>query len=133
MNRIYTQFRYSLEKRVIELFGKVTIGAAGAPTLDAAASKGIASIVRNSVGNYTITLSDPYVKLLGFNSQVLLAAGSPGAAYGPVIRSEDVDGAKTIVVQYLGATSAADTTAAATELASGSVVYFSAVLSGTSV
>lgn len=61
-NRLYRQFRYSLEPMVVELYAKVSIGAAGAPTIVSA--KGIASVVRNSAGDYTINLQDTYQKLL---------------------------------------------------------------------
>lgn len=55
-NRYFTQFRYSLEKAVVDLFGKVTFGAAGAPTLSAVNSKGIKSITRTGAGAYDVVL-----------------------------------------------------------------------------
>src|SRR5437868_4896546 len=61
-NRLFNQFGATLEKATVTLMGHVTIGAAGAPTLDAPNSKGIKSIVRNSAGDYTVTLQDQYVK-----------------------------------------------------------------------
>lgn len=64
-NRLFNQFRLSLEKQVVDLFATVTFGASGAPTLVTARSKGIASIVKEGpAGLYTITLSDRYVDLL---------------------------------------------------------------------
>lgn len=66
-NRYFSQFQYALEKGLVTLFGRFTVGATGAPTLDVSHSKGIKSIVRNGVGNYTITLQDSYQFLLGFN------------------------------------------------------------------
>lgn len=56
--------RQSLEKEVKDVYAKVTIGAAGAPTLTS--SIGIDSIVRNSAGDYTITLQDSYMSLKFF-------------------------------------------------------------------
>jgi hypothetical protein len=63
-NQRYTQFRYSKEKKVVDLFAKVTFGSSGAPTLVVAQSKGVKSIARNSAGDYTITLGDKYPTLL---------------------------------------------------------------------
>lgn len=77
-NRLFNQFGATLEKGVVTLFGDVTIGATGAPTLVAANSKGIKSIVRNSAGDYTITLQDTYNKFLslwvGFQKATAAAA-----------------------------------------------------------
>ena len=42
-----------------EIHLKVSIGATGAPTLDSF-SAGYASIVRNSAGDYTVTMSEGY-------------------------------------------------------------------------
>ena len=49
------------------LYCKVAIGASGAPTINTAASKGIASIVRDDTGDFTITLSEKYNSLLFAN------------------------------------------------------------------
>lgn len=63
-NRLFNQFSFGLEKMRVSLFMRMTIGAAGAPTLVADESKGIESVARIGVGLYRITLQDPYVKLL---------------------------------------------------------------------
>lgn len=47
-----------LEIGVVTLFAKVTVGAAGAPTLTS--GKGITSVTRNSAGKYTFLLDDSY-------------------------------------------------------------------------
>lgn len=71
MNRYLTQFPLTFEKKVVNVFAKVTFGASGAPTLDKANSKGIVSVTRNSAGDYTFVFGtqagmlDTYVKLLG--------------------------------------------------------------------
>lgn len=81
-NRQFQQFQYSLEKYVVNLFAKVAIGATGAPTLSATNSKGIKSIVRNSAGDYTITLQDSYYKLLGVD---VVVQNATGIAVSPVM------------------------------------------------
>ena len=63
----------SKEANVTELFLRADIGATGAPTLDTAASKGIASIARDDTGDYTITLSEAYNSLLMVDVMVLEA------------------------------------------------------------
>lgn len=63
-NRWLNSFNYTFEKGTVTVFGDVTIGATGAPTLVTAKSKGIKSIVRNSAGDYTVTFQDQYNRLL---------------------------------------------------------------------
>lgn len=59
-NRTFNR-KQALEKQVCEIYAKVSIGSSGAPTL--VDRTGIASIVRNSAGTYTLTLQDRYVSL----------------------------------------------------------------------
>lgn len=94
----------------------MAIGASGAPTLSAAKSLGVASIARNSAGNYTITLSDKYMDLLHAEISRQLASGAPAAVGGFVVRSQDVAAAKTIVVQFVDASGAAVDPASGTTL-----------------
>jgi hypothetical protein len=55
MNRLYNQFFLSLERGKAVLFGKVAIGATGAPTINAVKSKGIASVSRTSINTLICT------------------------------------------------------------------------------
>jgi hypothetical protein len=77
-NRMFSEFQYSLEKAVVHLYGDVTFAAAGAPTLVTGKNKGIKTIVRNSAGDYTITLQDPYQRLLNMDL-VFIKATAPSA------------------------------------------------------
>lgn len=97
MNRLFNQFFNSLERGKVVLFGNIAIGSTGAPTINALKSKGIASIVRNSTGNYTVTLSDKYVDLLNFSINFINSAGAGVAYY--YTESQSVGSAKTIVFQ----------------------------------
>lgn len=126
-NRYFDQFALSLEKQKVLLFSKATIGAAGAPTLDAANSKGIASMVRNSAGNYTITLQDTYNRLLGAHIVLIVGSGTPAAPLSFIV-SEAVATTKAIVVQF----TAVDGTTA-TDPASGEQVRISLQLKNSSV
>lgn len=72
-----SQFRYGYAVPV-DLRMSVSIGASGAPTIDSGTGMGIASIVHNSTGDYSITLSDAYSALLGLRVNFL--SGNAAAA-----------------------------------------------------
>jgi hypothetical protein len=97
MNRLFNQFFNSLERGKVVLFAKVAIGAVGAPTVNAVKSKGVASVAKNSAGNYTITLNDIYVDLYSCDVK-FLGATDPGVAYVYTV-SQAVNSTKAIVVQ----------------------------------
>lgn len=78
-NRNFNQFSLALEKLQVNLFASATIGSTGACTLVTANSKGIASITRNSAGNYTIVLQDKYYKFLDFSVTTKNASGVSAA------------------------------------------------------
>lgn len=103
-NRFFNQFAYSLEKAKCFLFLKAAIGATGAVTIDAANSKGITSITRNSAGRYTVVLQDTYVSLLGFKATIIESAATPTVA-GVAVVSETVATAatKNVVFQCIAA------------------------------
>lgn len=107
------QFRYSKERDVVELFLKMSIGASGAPTI--VNGKGIASVVRNSAGNYSVTLQDTYNLLLGADPVILSGASAP-AAPDMNIQSETVASTKIVRVQFR------DIAGAAADPASGEVI-----------
>lgn len=71
-NRIFDQFRLSIEKKVVDLFVSVAFGAAGAPTL--LNGKGIESVTQVATGEYDIVLDDFYYDLLQFEGSLLAAA-----------------------------------------------------------
>lgn len=83
-NRQFYQFRYSLVPMVTDIYASISFGAAGAPTLDTANSKGVVSVTRNSAGLYTFVFGtssgrlDPYTKLLHAR-QVFQNATAPAA------------------------------------------------------
>lgn len=99
MNRYLQQFRLSFERQVVEYFIKVSIGAAGAPTIVEA--KGVKSIVRNSAGNYTILLSDPSNQLKDVFSQSISGSSAQAAPLMTIV-SEAVAtaAAPTVILQY---------------------------------
>lgn len=121
-NRSFNQFAYSLEKAKVFLYMQVAIGATGAPTLNAANSKGIASIARNSAGRYTIVLQDTYIRLM-MAKHVFLNATAP-AAPGMFIVSSGVATLNNpnLVVQF-------NATGTATDPGNGEVMYMEIELS----
>lgn len=109
-HRPYTQFRYSLERKVVDIFGEYTLSS-GTPTAVSGRTKGIASLARNSTGNYTLTLSDPYHHLLDFNVALVTASTGISAALVAGIVTKDVTSAsKTVnfVLTTAGGGSATD-------------------------
>ena len=116
------QFRYSYERDVCEIMAKITIGASGAPTLTQA--KGIVSMVRNSAGNYTLTLKDNYYLFLSAEANFISGSSAPAAPFLNVV-SEQVSNATSpqVVLQFRNLAAAA-----ATDPASGEVVLLRLVL-----
>jgi hypothetical protein len=114
--------RGTLEQGIVELYSQVAIGAAGAPTINVSRSKGIASITRNSAGNYTIALNDLYQYLMFLDYMIVLGAGDPSAGtnLNCVVRADNskVSGAPSIQVEFLNAA------ATAVDLASGCTILF---------
>lgn len=110
----------TLENRVVHLYAKVTVGATGAPTLTS--GNGIASIARNSAGNYTITFDDTYNEFLFAHFLVENAADQAPDTVGfvPKLDSHDVDasGGGTVTFAWQAADDGADV-----ELANGTVFY----------
>lgn len=85
MNRRLNQFRHSLEHKLVDVFANVTVGAAGAVTLDTENSKGVLSITNDATGKYTFVFGskqgtanvlDTYVKLLAVSATFVGASGA---------------------------------------------------------
>jgi len=68
-NRDYKTVQSNL-REVKDVYLEVSIGATGAPTMETF-SGGYASIARNSAGDYTLTMSDGYEALVGFEVTLL--------------------------------------------------------------
>lgn len=100
-NRRFFQFRMSAQRDVVDLSAKVAIGATGAPTLSLTDAKGIASVTRNSAGNYTVKLQDNYAALMSASVTMLNATVS--AAPASQLISEQVASATLpqLVIQCL--------------------------------
>jgi hypothetical protein len=87
-NRYYRNQAFTLDPAIVKLFARVTFGAAGAPTLVAAQSKGVVSVTRNSQGVFTFVFGtqagmlDVYNQLKSVN--VLFdTIGAPGVPAAP--------------------------------------------------
>lgn len=164
-NRQYVQYRWGFLRNVVELFPVVSVGAAGAVTLktrslsamgsgSAAPSFSLASsptsgtpyafgnqdgvrkVVRNSAGNWTFTLTDSYLYLIGISVlHVQNATGiitSPLAPIGVISGSTNVQTNTALgdggTIRILLPDSAGST---GTDPADGDTLYFH-ILLGTS-
>ena len=129
-NRYFkNQYIQSMEKDVKQVFGHVTFGAAGAPTLDIKNSKGLASISRVSAGLFNIVFGtaastqaatvDKYFKLL-MPDYAFANSTSPAAPIMYVV-SNNVATTGSIQVQFnVGGVS--------TDPASGEQLYLQFIL-----
>lgn len=128
-NTTFFQNRYSKIKGLVDLYPVVAVGAAGAVTLkkrqyssvgttttptyslgNAATSgvgyavgdtQGVRSVVRNSAGNYTFTLSDSYAYLVGV--EVALISNTSGTVTSPLCPiAIDSDGTNVATNTALG-------------------------------
>jgi len=67
----WTQFRYSFEKQVVDLYGRITFAGSGAPTLVSGYNKGFDSVAKVGTGIYRLHLNPLngfYQRLLSFDS-----------------------------------------------------------------
>ena len=131
-NRIFNQFQLSLVRNRVSLFAAIPIGATGAvQPLVQVQNLGIASVVRNSVGNYTITfgsfnaasgqlLVDAYGRLL-YAGATLLVSGVPAESVSMSVVS-DLTPQGQIIVQFSAPTSSSVTTPVATDPPSGATI-----------
>lgn len=117
----------TLEKGPVCLFGRFTVGATGAPTLNAAQSKGILSIARTGVGAYTINLGGPagvdtYQRLMSMDYVSVFATPASINAY--IVQDNSATSASpNIKIQFV---SAAGT---AVELANGEDIRLELIFS----
>jgi hypothetical protein len=114
-NRWLNQFRYSFEKRLVNPILRAAIGASGAPTLDAANSKGIYSITRDvaTAGKYTVQfgsaqnavfVKDVYVKFMGLTFTSVFTSISTVGSVSVLADTTATDGKLVIqCVDYAGA------------------------------
>lgn len=102
-NRRMFQFRYSVQRDIVDLTLKASIAAAGVPTLSTTDAKGIASITRLSAGQYRISLQDNYQALMA--AQIVVLNATASAAPLSQLISEQVISvtAPQVVIQLLDA------------------------------
>lgn len=113
--------KQALEKEIKEIYAQISIGAAGAPTLQN--QYGVASVSRTGAGDYRITLQDKYMSLKMVEG---VFKSSSAQDIRVQVKAEDVDGAKTVDIYTL-------TGATPTDPASGQVLLLKFDLKNTSV
>ena len=139
--RYFQQFEKFLMKGLCTVYGNVSIGASGAPTLNNSSSPsvsnkslGIASVVRNSTGNYTFSFGDPnntsvldnYQYLVDFDFTLIQSSVTAGVYNIQVWQDNASSG--TVVIQVYGPTSSGNTTPAVQDIDNGAVLLVKFVL-----
>lgn len=117
---------------------KVSVGAAGAVTLDGPKSKGVASVTRNSAGNWTIQFgfsangtlfADNYNRLVAvdafYDTTGVGVNAKKTAGYGADIVGNTIASNGQLVLQHTGPTNSSTTTPIAVDPAPNEVVYLS--------
>lgn len=74
-----SQFAYSYSAKAVKLRAKISIAAAGAPTIVSGTGMAITSIVRNGAGDYSIRLSQSYAALLDVQAVFESGTSAPAA------------------------------------------------------
>ena len=129
-NRLLNQFQYTYEKDTVTIYGSVSVGASGA--VSAIQGGGIAAAAKESTaGQYTITMSDKFSRLLDFSAQIVDDANSAVAhiqlKQAPETLQADVKGDKQILIQCL------DYAGSAANPADGSAIFLKIVMRNSSV
>jgi hypothetical protein len=113
-DRMFLPSGGTLDVDVKTLYCQITVGATGAVTSFTGKGRGIKTVVRNSAGNYTLTLEDQYQNLKWGDVQLVDATSSDPtsvACVGRVASAAPKAATPTVVIQgYLAGTpgSAAD-------------------------
>jgi hypothetical protein len=125
VNQVLRRDRGALEVGIVDIFARVTFGAAGAPTLDTTQSKGVTSITKNATGDYTVKLADGYQKLLAVKHtfDTSGAAGAAPAAPSMWVKAQTLNASGGSTVQVV-----LNAAGVATSPASGEAVMFHIVL-----
>jgi hypothetical protein len=122
-----SQFHSSYAGQMVSLLAKISIGASGAPTLIPNTGMGIASIVRNSAGNYTINLSNTFYSLMGVRVTNVSGASAPAAPLVNVaVDAVKVAAAPLVTIQTRNVSNAA------TDPASGEILQIELLLNRSS-
>ena len=120
----------SSEREVKIVYGRATIGATGAPTLDAASSIGVRSITRTAAGDYTIILGSSTPAATDKYSKLLWADAT-------IVETDDTDLHVNLAADTVSTDgtfkSICATAATPTDPPSGAVLLFKAELKNTSV
>lgn len=121
--RRFFQFRYSLQREIVELVCKASIGASGAVTISSTDAKGIASITKEATaGQYTIKLQDSYMALMHVAGIVLDASPSTSPIIQVISEQVATSSDPKLVIQCL------DPAGAAANPASGSTLMVKIML-----
>lgn len=127
-DRYFQQFRGSLDREVIKLYGSVTFGSSGAVDSQDCLGFSVAKTATKT-GRYTVTLEDQYNRFMGCHTTLVEAAdaaitATEGFIHG-YVRNVAMT-SKTFDIQLV------QVSAADAEPASGNVLYIEITLGNTS-
>ena len=128
-NRIYDR-ALCLDKQMVTLYGNIVVGGTG--SVYRTKGLGIASVVRNSTGNYTIKLEDAYNRYMFGGWGIICPTSHSGVMavevfQAPANLQSTFQSAKTIIIQCY------DKNGSVVDPASGCVLGFSLVCRRTTV
>lgn len=113
-----SQFHYSYAGQRVSLMARVSIGSSGAPSIISGTGMGIASIVRNSAGNYTINLTNTFYNLLSLSVISNSGSSAPAAPLTNIaVSSVSVAAAPLVTIQMR------NLSGVATDPASGEILH----------
>lgn len=126
-----SQFSFSNSAKPVTLRAKIAIGALGDPVIVANTGMGIASVVRNAAGKFTINLSRPFHDLMSVHLMPIAASASPGSCAAPImnVMAEQVANSATPKLQIRSN----DYTGVATDPAQGEIIMVEIVLNDSSL
>jgi hypothetical protein len=126
-DRYFQQFRGSLDREVVKLYGKVTFGASGAVSSQDCLGFTVTKTATKT-GRYTVTLDDTYPKFLGCNVSTEIATDAAHTAtvgLQTALRNVSVnDATPTFEIQYIEV----DGSSGDANPASGAVAYIEVIL-----
>lgn len=132
-NRYLKKPTYSFEQDTVRINGRFVVGSTGAVTAGSVKGGGVSGVVRNGTGDYTVTLSDKYAKLLSFKGFVASASGNSGIAAIEAYNATPANFQSDFSTNGTLSFKTLDFAGAAADPTSGGYLYFELIVRNSSV